>query len=628
MDFLTTFYNGISGVTAMSHRLNVTANNVANINTSAFKGSHATFADRLDTAMGSVSVGHGVQLGSINTSFTPGSLEATSRSTDMAISGPGFFVMRDATSLTADKYTRNGEFTLNSHLGAEPDAYNLMSPLGQFVQGYNLSSSTVSATDVSDIMVKRTSPQTATTQVNISVNLQDDPILREATSSSLFDNWDGRNTSPLSVDSYEYSTSLKIFGSDPGGAYASSSLSDDLTLYFDSTANPNEKEFLVTCQPSLDQRLTNGGTSRYDSASDKGAGALLYGILSFTANGELNNIQCWDVPPDGNVIQDSATMRTLPRGESLFSFDYNFSGAATNDTSTLNFGSIPTPQTVASLVPAFTSSDSSSQIDAFSNWNSVFDSLGNKVKDGDTIRFQGRSGDGTLRDYTYTVNYSQSIQDLLGGLQTQFACKAEIINGKLSLTDTEVGTSQLAINSITYTNANGATPATATGIAEIFGSQGTSFSISQKDRYTGGSLASTNYASPSATIYQSQDGIDRGLLQTISLDGQGNILGHYSNGAEIKQAQIVLANFNNLQGLRTVGGNTFSATAESGLAILGTSGLGGLGRISNNNLEMSNVDFGKEMTDLIMTQRVFQANSKSITTADEVYQEVLRLLRQ
>ncbi|MBU4153898.1 MAG: flagellar hook-basal body complex protein [Proteobacteria bacterium] len=627
MDFLTSFYNGISGVNAMSHQLNVTANNVANVNTSAFKAGQATFADRLDTAMGSVLVGRGVQLNSIGASFAAGSLENTSKSTDMALSGAGFFVMRDPDALAADRYTRNGEFTLTPTLGPEPNAYNLTSPVGQYVQGYNLSSSTVSPTVVSDILIKKTSPQSATTQVNLSINLEDNPELSESVNTPLFSSWDGRNSSsPIPADSYEYSTSIKIYGSDPGPTSANS-LSDYLNIYFDSTANLNEKEFLVTCQPSLDQRLVNGSASRYSSASDKGAGALLYGILHFSTTGELNNIECWDIPPDGNVVPDPTSMLTLPRGESYFNFDYNLGGAAINDTSVINFGNTPRPQVVNSPTPSFSSANASQPINASSSWDSIFDSQGNKVKDGDIIRFQGRSGDGTPQDYSYSVDFTQSIEDLLFGLQNQFACKAEIINGTLTLTDTEVGASQLAIDSLSYANATGATPATATDIAEIFGSQGAEFIVSAESRYLGNSLTTTSYASPSAIIYQRQNGTDRGLLQALRLDEQGNIFGQYSNGPDIKQAQLVLANFNSLQGLKTVGGNSFAATNESGLATLGTPGFGGLGRVTNNTLEMSNVDLGREMTNLVMTQRAFQANSKSITTADEIYQDLLRLLR-
>ena len=92
MDLLASFYNGISGVNAMSQKLNVTANNVANVNTNSFKTSQTQFSDIFETTLGSISVGHGVQLGNIGTSFSDGMLGTTGKATDMALSGPGFFI--------------------------------------------------------------------------------------------------------------------------------------------------------------------------------------------------------------------------------------------------------------------------------------------------------------------------------------------------------------------------------------------------------------------------------------------------------------------------------------------------------------------------------------------------------
>jgi len=629
MDFYTSFFNGVSGMNSMSQKLNVTANNVANANSTGFKTGQATFADVLETSLGAVSEGHGVQLGGINTSFVSGSLENTSRSTDMAISGSGFFQVRNSDRVVADRYTRNGEFDLVKHLGVEPNAYNLTTSLGQFVQGYNLTATTVPSTVVSDIMVKSTAPQSATTQVQVMVNLENDPALVESVDTPLFNSWDGRNSaSPIADQFYEYKSSLKIYGSDDGAATISPTSSDLLTIYYDSTANQNEKEFLVTCDPSLDQRLIGGGPTRYNSAADKGAGALLYGTLHFTANGEISGIECWDVPPDGNVVPSEANKLTLGRGVSNYSFAYNFNGDPANTTSTVNFGNIPKPQATVSPVMAFTNAAASSPAEVLSPWNSMYDYLGKQVKAGDAIRFQGRAGDGTAIDYTYIVNPAQSMQDLLIGLQHQFACKAEIINGKLTITDTVVGDSQLSIDSISYTNASGATPTTDPTMAQIFGSQGSPFTTAVADRFGSGPLATTSYASPSSTIFQSQNGFARGDLQDIRVDSLGNIIGKYSNGQETKQAQLVLADFTSLQGLKTEGNNNFVATAESGAAILGTSGQGSFGRVTNNTLELSNVDIGREMADIIVTQRAFQANSKSITTSDEIYDTVLQLLRR
>lgn len=628
MDLLASFYNGLSGVNAMGQKLNVTANNVANVNTNAFKAGQTQFADIYESTLGSLSYGHGVQLGNIGTSFGDGMLETTAKATDMAISGPGFFMIRRDDATAADTYTRSGNFDLANHLGAELNASNLITPTGQFVQGYNLSASTVSPTVVSDILIKNIAPQSATTAVELVLNLQNNPALQEPAASpvTLFDSWDGTNTAqPIDTANYDYKTSLTIYGpGDETEGFATPSATYDLTIYFDATENPNEQEFIVTCNPAQDQRLSAGG-ARYSSATDKGAGALLYGVLSFTNSGALNNINCWNVPPDGNVAP--ATQLTLARGESYYSFDYNFTGTPANNSSTLSFGNTPAPQTVVSPAAAFSSTSASSLVSATSTWGTVSDSMGNIVQAGDTITIQGLTGDGTPATYTYTVDYADTVADFLAGIEAQFACTAGITDGQLTLTDTVVGASQLAVTSIIHANAAGATPLTDPTIAQIFGNQGSPFTVDAGTLYQGTGLTTTNYASSSAILYQSQDGYGKGRLQDISVDSEGFITGQYSNGQNITQAQLVLANFINLQGLRNMGDNTFVATAEAGTATIGTAGQASFGTAANYSLEMSNVDIGREMVDVITTQRAFQANAKSLSTVDEMYEKLIQMIR-
>ncbi len=631
MDLLASFYNGISGVNAMSQKLNVTANNVANVNTNSFKTGQTQFADIFETTIGSISVGHGVQLGNIGTSFSDGMLGTTGKATDMAISGPGFFMVRPTDATMANTYTRSGNFDLVNHLGAEPNAYNLTTQTGQFVQGYNLSASTGSPTAVGDILIKSIAPQSATSQVQLMLNIQNNPALQEPAASpiTLFDSWNGTDTAqPIAASNYDFKTTLKIYGpADEATPFSTPSTTYDLTVYFDATANPNEREFLVTCNPALDQRLSTGG-ARYDSATDKGAGALLYGVLSFSNNGDLSNIQCWNVPPDGNVDPAGVTnLLTLARGESYYSFDFNFTGTPANNSSTLSFGNTPKPLAVVSPAPAFSSATTSGLISATSTWNTVSDSLGNTVQAGDTITLQGTTGDGTAASYTYTVNSSQTVANFLAGLEAQFACTAGIVAGRLTLTDTQVGDSQLAISSITHANAGGATPITDPAIAQIFGNQNSTFTVELEDRYQSAGLTTTNYATPSSILYQSQNGYGKGRLQDISVDSQGFITGQYSNGQNITQAQLVLANFMNLQGLRSVGGNNFVATDAAGMAMIGTAGQPAFGTATNYSLEMSNVDIGREMVDVITTQRAFQANAKSLSTADEMYEKLIQMIR-
>ena len=630
MGFSNSLYNGVSGLNSMSQQLNITANNVANANSTGFKTSHSSFADIMDSATReSVAIGHGVQFNAIDTSFAYGSIESSSRPSDMAINGAGFFQVRNADSATADRYTRNGEFELNAQ-AADPQTYHLLTATGGYVQGINQPDQASSPPVVEDIVIQRTMPQSATSEVKVITNLESNPALLEAVDTPLFASWDGRNsTTPLADGLYDFKSSLKIYGQDDAASDPSQTASYDyLTIYYDSTTNPNEKEFLITCDPASDQRVLADGTTHYNNTSDKGAGALLYGTLRFTTNGDLNGIDCWSVPPSGELTPDPATKIELGRGDSYSPFDYNFNGSPTNSSSTINFGNLPQPQAVLSPASAVLNGPSPAPANATSSWETISDAAGNGVKSGDTFHFQGKTGDGTAVDYSYTVAPGQSMQDLLLGLQGQFACKAEIINGQLTLTDTVVGQSQLAIEAIGYANASRATPATDPSVAQIFGSQGSAFTTMADDRFGRGPLATTNYASPSTTLFQGQNGFGRGVLDTFHVDPQGTIIGHYSNGQESKQAQFVLTDFSDLQGLRSEGNNTFVATAEAGTPIHGLAGQGSFGAVTNNALEASNVDLGREMADIIITQRAFQANAKSITTSDEIYDNVMQILRR
>ncbi len=137
----------------------------------------------------------------------------------------------------------------------------------------------------------------------------------------------------------------------------------------------------------------------------------------------------------------------------------------------------------------------------------------------------------------------------------------------------------------------------------------------------------TNYSTSSTTVFNSQDGYPAGLLTGVSVDQDGIITGTFSNGQIQELWAVGLADFTNPWGLRREGGNLFSETQDSGQGTTGRANTGRLGSISGNALETSNVDMASEMVDMILTQRGFQANSKTITTADSMLAEVIQLKR-
>ena len=140
-------------------------------------------------------------------------------------------------------------------------------------------------------------------------------------------------------------------------------------------------------------------------------------------------------------------------------------------------------------------------------------------------------------------------------------------------------------------------------------------------------LTSTLYASSSTTTYQTQDGYGTGFLENISVGTDGIMAGHYSNGQILNLYRVGIAKFNNQQALSKMGGNLWTATPESGDAITGHPGENGLGTISSNSLEQSNVDIAAEFVKMITTQRGFQANSKIITTVDSMLQDLINIVR-
>jgi flagellar hook protein FlgE len=139
--------------------------------------------------------------------------------------------------------------------------------------------------------------------------------------------------------------------------------------------------------------------------------------------------------------------------------------------------------------------------------------------------------------------------------------------------------------------------------------------------------ALTQFGSPSGLISKTQDGYSSGTLDRISVDKQGQVVAQFTNGLTRALAQIVLNRFTNPDGLVNAGENHFLETVESGAALAGAPTVNGLGRILSGTVEQSNVDLGKEFVDMIITQRAFQANSRAITTSDEMLQELVNLKR-
>jgi flagellar hook protein FlgE len=201
-------------------------------------------------------------------------------------------------------------------------------------------------------------------------------------------------------------------------------------------------------------------------------------------------------------------------------------------------------------------------------------------------------------------------------------------------------------------NLTGGVPGTATEIANgdmTFGSSGEMLTHNQTVNFnpnlavnpqpltfnfgdptgTGGTglLGITQFAAPSTTSFANQDGYDSGVLVRISIDTQGQAVGVFTNGQTRPLGQVAVANFEAPDQLARTGGNLFSQTRDSGKPTIGVPAEGGRGKIVAGALEQSNVDMASEFIRMIASQRAFQANSKTLTTADQLLAELMTIKR-
>jgi flagellar hook protein FlgE len=137
----------------------------------------------------------------------------------------------------------------------------------------------------------------------------------------------------------------------------------------------------------------------------------------------------------------------------------------------------------------------------------------------------------------------------------------------------------------------------------------------------------TQYGGSNTLGAPEQDGYALGSLQSFQLGADGTIMGVYSNELRQPIGRLALASFNNPGGLEKAGNSSFRVGVNSGVAQVGTAGVGGRGALMSGALEMSNVDLAEEFTGLIVAQRGFQANSRVITSSDEILQDLVNLKR-
>ena len=579
MALSSALFSGISGLSNLGNAMQVIGDNIANVNTVGFKGSTFTFQDLLSQSMftraGTSQVGRGTALADIYSTFEQGSFESTGNTTDLAIGGDGFFQLRESTS-TNMFYTRAGNFRFDK------DGY-LINPEGYVVQGWAVDENgdiTGSPTDIA--LSSFTSEPDATEEVTLITNVDKDET---SNSSILSSAWDGTATTPIGATSYEYQTTIKV--------YDSLGSTHDITIYFDKLYGA-VWDYIVTCNPSED--LRTGITST------EGAGLLARGRITYNEG-------------SGNLT--SLTMTRLT----------GYTAASAGTDQAVTDAGTGTYNTVALGTPTIAVNDPESLVNTTSTTMTLTWDSGSSAWD--TIAFGAGYGSAAI----LSSSSSQIVVDLDGDSSADIT---------LDLSTAPTADNQTIICTLVgsgdWTEQTTASDMTSDGYfqfrADFIGGTSTTQDIAFDPgiRYDGSSwapdsLASSQFASASTTIFQSADGYGAGALQGLDVDVEGLITGVYSNGQVLPLYRIALAKFQSLPGLHKEGGNLYRETRQSGAATTSLPGTNGLGNIAPNSLEQSNVDIANEFVKMITTQRGFQANSKIITVTDQMLSELINLKR-
>jgi flagellar hook protein FlgE len=328
MSLSSSLFSGISGLNALSNAMTVIGDNIANVNTVGFKGSRVTFQDVLSqsvaTTAGNAQVGRGTSLADISSSFSQGSFESTDSSTDLAIGGAGFFVVRDPNSANNQFYTRAGEFRFDKD-------GNFANPAGYIVRGWELDE--VTGEDlgtITDITLSSfTSSPSETETLSMIINLDSDAANNSTGSNTaLSARWDGDNVSGdyLGTDDYEYQTTLKV--------YDSLGSTHDVTVFFDMGESATDPvwEYIVTTNPSEDGRtITNA-----DDTGLLARGTVEFNNTSGQISGSATSITCSINNGDGTWTDQTAADAVANNG--YFSIAPDFIGGSPMNID-LDFGS-------------------------------------------------------------------------------------------------------------------------------------------------------------------------------------------------------------------------------------------------------------------------------------------------
>lgn len=567
---MRSLYSGVAGLKTHQTRMDVIGNNIANVNTTAYKSSSMTFSELMSqttqkasganatTGVGGTNakqIGLGVKAGAINTAITTqGSAQSTGNPFDIMITGDNFFVVNNGSE---NFFTRDGSFYVDGagNLAMTSTGYNVMGWGVDETTG-NIKQDTVSALRIMSA-ANMTYPPEATTQANISGILDEND--KDVTSAN------GKTVNLNFFDARGYSYTAKFTFKQSGGD-KTNEYSMELNKILDSTGKEidiSTLEFGNRSQQKMETKVTlNTDAYMWD---DK--------VLK-TKDGTTEVANLADIfNQDGSLItpQDDAAAQKQQKALDAIAKAYGYEGS-TDEFLNLYITSAADPKqqlTMQDLLGNMMAGKTTDILPA----------------DGSTITMEGRYFEGT----TVVFNKNTGKLESVGGSTTNLGVNAAFSQLGGNFSDITIDLSECTNYDNKGTSTIGATSGDLDGLG------------------TGRRL---------------------GDMIGVSIQKDGMIYASYDNGMTKLLGQIATAAFANASGLEKEGDNLYSATLNSGeFDGIGVDITAGGGYMSTGQLEMSNVDLSSEFTEMITTQRGFQANSRIITVSDTLLEELTNLKR-
>lgn len=639
---LGAFYSAISGLRGHLFSMSVVGNNIANANSTGFKASRVSFCEALVQTLRGASppretiggqnpmqVGLGMAVASVDMNRSQGVLQDTGVVTDLAIDGEGYFVVADGADLF---YTRAGSFTVDRN-------GNLVNKsTGHLVQGWlaNAEGEIPSGSPLHSIHLPfdQSIPGRATTEVQVGANLDASGTQSVASLNSAGTTGIGR------VSGYA--------ANGAGGQHVITITGANATQSSERGTNLSIPGALTGTETLASLGVTN--FADFGLSVDGDAAVLVTGLTgSSTVNDLINAINQLGEPITASMDGGEVRLTRNMHGEGsiysvatsagaagnisrqLFGAGVGATFAADNGTaSTLGASSVFTPSgrqpmSAVSLTVLY---------DEDTGLATGLQGLGGGGLD---VAATGGLAAGTAVIDTAETQHRTSmlVYDSLGTthtLEMTFTRAAQsnlwywtaAFDGAESITSGGTGTVQFNPDgSLQAWNYDGGVDHLSLVPSDSADPMRIDFGAGTPNGFDGMTQLSSAFTARAT----GQNGAGSGMLSSISIDQAGVISGHFSNGVLRSLGQVVLARFNNPEGLERVSGGLFRSSTNSGESIVGEAGTTVPGRIASGTLEMSNVDLAEEFVQMIVNQRGFQANARVITTGDEIMTDLINLKR-